>query len=125
GWSAARAYREAGYAPGASETCGPRLARTVAVRARLATLQEETCAMVRLSKSEVIEKLALMLLSRPSEASADNPLCEGRVTRHGLYYVFPGKLECLKLLGKYCGCEHDTGAGHESFRDREPVASAP
>jgi hypothetical protein len=114
GTSAAKAYVEAGYAPGSAETTGPRLARSPAVKARVAALLAAADASARLEREEAMDRLVKIILAKPSDAGPDNPLCEIRMSKAGPYYAFPCKIECIRLLGKYCGWETGTQAENKA-----------
>lgn len=56
-----------------------------------------------LTLSETKSFLARVGMAKPSEACAENPLCEMKMSKNGPYYVFPDKIAAIQLLMKLNG----------------------
>lgn len=50
---------------------------------------------------------AKVIMSKPSEADMDNPLCELKMSKMGPYATFPDKLGCMQLFSKLKGWNQD------------------
>jgi hypothetical protein len=102
------------------------------VKLRIAQIGKEALAIqkkvVALTLKDSLDFLSSVLLARPSQASADNPLCEMKMSKQGPYYVFPPKLEALNLLSKLQGWTQELSLqiklpGFDQ-RDQESVTEA-
>jgi hypothetical protein len=108
--SATEAYRKAGYSARDADTAGPRLSGNVGIAARVAHLKGQTAEACKVDREKAIDILASIVLAKPEEAGADNPLCEVRMSKAGPYFAFPDKAKCLQILGSWLGWEQGTQA---------------
>lgn len=103
GKSATQAYAEAGYSAKDADTAGPRLSGNVGVAARIAALKAAQADKCEFDRDELRKFLVGVLKAKPSEADADNPLCDLVMTKMGPAMVFPSKLQAAAQLAKLCG----------------------
>jgi hypothetical protein len=74
-----------------------------AVQARIAELRQMAQAALpkdSYQRHHAANDLIAIIQACPSEATAENPLCETRFGPDGPYYRFPCKLHALTLLGR-------------------------
>ena len=80
-----------------------RLKQNEAIQKRLEELEGETRQLCSLSRSEIVDKLAGVILSTPDDVSQENPLCEVKATAIGPVPLMPDKLACIKELNRMMG----------------------
>lgn len=86
-----------------AETNGPRLLRTAQVQEALQQLEQGAELQCTLTREELLSRLAAIIDSKPSEAAAENPLCELVMTKMGPASLFPSKLGAMKELARITG----------------------
>lgn len=104
GQSVMDAYHTAGY-KGESPKLASAISQLPEVKARILELHNAAATVVAYHKIDAIKDLLTIIHARPSEATADHPLCELRMNRHGEYYRFPSKLKAVARLLKLMGWE--------------------
>ncbi len=86
--------------PLAAEANGSRLIRLDKVKVEIERIRREAQNAPGGAFLTIEEKrrfAASVVRARPDQASADNPLCEIKMSKAGEYYAFPDKLAAIKL----------------------------
>jgi hypothetical protein len=102
GMGVMEAYKAAGYT-GDSPQRASRVNHHPAVKARIAQLRKAAEDALPYKKYEAVNDLIAIIHASPSEASADNPLCEMRMGHEGPYYRLPCKLAAIMQLVRLMG----------------------
>jgi hypothetical protein len=76
-------------------------------------LKSELAQGCKVDRERAIDILAKIILAKPCEANAKNPLAEVKMSKAGKYYGFPCKAAALKLLGSWLGWEKGTEADNK------------
>lgn len=112
--SAKDAAIAAGYAPsGACSNATKTMARPDAQAYHdelTRAITDEVVQQASMSKLDVVEFLFSILRAKPSEASPNNPLCDIHPTPEGEIYVFPKKLEAVRLALNELSRTDESGA---------------
>jgi hypothetical protein len=132
GHSATDAYRRAGYAHRAAETCGPRLLGNARVAARVRELQARQSHKAEMSRDEMRRYLVEVLLTPCGNVGPGHRLCvRHKATDNGVEVWMPDKLRAAELLIRLCGWAEperinlDAGDGLAALISRIRAGRAP
>lgn len=105
GASQSEAYRLAGYSAkgNAAESGASRLLRNAKVSQYIENLRRQAAEASEIEREEMISVVCEIIRAKPSEASAENPLCELKMSKAGEYYAFPSKAWAIDKLCKLMG----------------------
>lgn len=79
------------------------LLTNVDIKARVEEIKAELANASALSREEIVRRLCDTITAQPDEATADNPLCELKMTKAGPAYLLMDKMAAIKELNRMVG----------------------
>ena len=107
GKSLVEAHSAAGYA--GDKASAYDLNQLFEVKERIAELYREAASQAIYEKTHAVRDLLAIVHACAADANAENPLCEPRLGKDGLYYRFPAKLQAMARLIKLMGWDQPVG----------------
>lgn len=97
-----------GYTKGSLYTLGWKLLKRVEIRERISEIVAAGTQKVEIEIGDLLEIAVSVLHADPSEATADHPFAELKMSKAGPYYAFPSKATMLDYIAKLKGAYKPT-----------------